>query len=122
MDDWGWQQIQPWLEVRKSLPIGQIFCVLTGATAGRAISDSSARGQIKDLGKRAGVRRRVHPHGLRHSHAVDLWREGVDVYGIQTQLGHARLDVTAAYLRGVAVTEVLAPIRDRKPPMMIVPS
>ena len=122
MDDWGWPELERWLAVRQKLPPGQIFCVLTGVTAGRAMQDSDVRRQIADCAKRAGIRRRVHAHGLRHSHAVDLWREGIDVYGIQTQLGHARLDIRAQYLRGVAVTEVLAPIVQRKPPMMIVPS
>jgi integrase len=33
MDDWGWQQLQPWLSVRVELPVGPLFCVLTGPTA-----------------------------------------------------------------------------------------
>ena len=54
-------------------------------------------------------------------HAVDLWREGIDVYALSSQLGHARLDVTALYLRSLADVEVLAPIANRKPPMVLVP-
>jgi integrase len=121
MDEWGWTQLERWLTLRSDLPPGQLFCVLNGPTAGRAMHDSDVRRQIREAGKRAGLRRRPHAHGLRHTHAVELWREGLDVYTIQSQLGHARLDVTAAYLRGVAVTEVLEPIGRRKPPMMTVP-
>ena len=32
MDDWGWQELEPWLERRLELPIGPLFCVITGAT------------------------------------------------------------------------------------------
>ena len=121
MDEWGWGELHKWLELRTQLPSGNIFCVLSGVTAGRAMQDSDVRRQFRECGKRAGIRHRAHAHGLRHSHAVDLWREGIDVYSIQTQLGHARLDVTAMYLRGVAVTEVLEPIGKRKAPMMTIP-
>ena len=38
MDDWGWQEIQPWLERRLELPIGPLFCVINGATVRRNCS------------------------------------------------------------------------------------
>lgn len=121
MDEWGWRQLERWLERRRALPLGQVFCVLRGPTAGRAMHDSEVRRQLRDAAKRAGLRRRANPHSLRHTHAVELWREGIDVYSVQQQLGHARLDITAGYLRGIAPTEVLAPIGRRKPPTMPVP-
>jgi site-specific recombinase XerD len=118
MDEWGWNELEKWLHVRAELPSGKVFCVLSGITAGRAMESSDARRQFRQCGTRAGIRRRAHPHGLRHSHAVDLWKEGFDVYSIQLQLGHAKLDVTAMYLRGVAVADVLQPIAKRRAPMV----
>ena len=35
MDAWAWQQLQPWLETRLTLPVGPLFCVVTGPTRGR---------------------------------------------------------------------------------------
>jgi len=35
MDAWGWAELQPWLETRVDLPVGPLFCVLTGPTRGR---------------------------------------------------------------------------------------
>ena len=32
MDAWGWQQLQPWLDTRLELPVGPLFCIVTGAT------------------------------------------------------------------------------------------
>jgi integrase len=35
MDDWAWEQLEPWLQARVQLPVGPLFCVVTGATRGR---------------------------------------------------------------------------------------
>jgi site-specific recombinase XerC len=35
MDRWAWEQIDPWLEIRRELPIGALLCVIHGPTAGR---------------------------------------------------------------------------------------
>jgi site-specific recombinase XerD len=118
MDEWGWRELDRWLQIRATMRVGQIFCVLDGPSAGRALLDSDVRRQLRRVGQDAGIRQRLHAHGLRHTHACELYREGVDIYAIQAQLGHASLAVTEAYLRGMAVTEVLAPIGRRRPPMV----
>jgi integrase len=35
MDDWAWEQLEPWLEARVQLPVGPLFCVVNGPTRGR---------------------------------------------------------------------------------------
>lgn len=121
MDEWAWRELEIWLEARRELPFGAVFCILSGPTAGRPMSATDVRRQLREAAEAAGLRRRANPHSFRHAHAVELWREGIDVYTIQQQLGHARLDVTAAYLRGVSPMEVLRPIGQRSAPMVRVP-
>ena len=53
------------------------------------------------------MQKRVHPHGLRHTHAVQLANEGVPLHLIRDQLGHASLATTDAYLRRLAPAERL---------------
>jgi integrase len=73
MDGWAWEQLQQWLDVRVALPVGPLFCILTGPTRGRAWSPAAAREQLRYDAMRA-VRRRFAPHQLRHAHAVEMAR------------------------------------------------
>ena len=46
MDRWAWEQLEPWLEIRRELPIGAVLCVIHGPTAGRRWEASAARKQL----------------------------------------------------------------------------
>ena len=37
MDDWAWEQLEPWLQARVQLPVGPLFCVVDGADARAAV-------------------------------------------------------------------------------------
>src|SRR3954465_7683478 len=118
MDRWGWQQLDPWLEHRPSLPVGALLCVMHGPTAGRPWSPSAARTTLRDLAVMAGVRRRFAPHQLRHAHAVEMAREGVPLTVVQRQLGHTNLGITSIYLQATDTTEILHPAPPPPPPMV----
>ena len=62
---------------------------------------------------RAGIEKRVHAHGLRHTHAAQLRTEGVDIAIISRQLGHASINTTARYLDHLAPTAVIEAMRSR---------
>ena len=120
MDPWAWRQLTSWLDERLNLPAGPVFCVVAGPTTGRHLSASAVRSEMRGAAKRAGVRRRVAPHQLRHCHAIELVREGVPVHLLQRQLGPANLAVTTVYLSGVAPEEVLAATQQRKAPSVLI--
>jgi site-specific recombinase XerD len=62
MDRWAWDQLDPWLEIRRELPIGAVLCVIHGPTAGRRWEASAGRKQLHHAAAAAGVRRRFAPH------------------------------------------------------------
>jgi site-specific recombinase XerD len=118
MDEWGWEQLRPWLNARAELPVGPLFCIIDGPTRGRPWSGAAARGEFRRLAAAAGVRRKFAPHQLRHAHAVELAREGVALNIIQRQLGHANLGTTSIYLQGIDPEEIITAVRTRRGPMM----
>src|SRR4051812_10644989 len=86
MDDWGFEQLESWLNVRQAMPVGPLFCVIRGRTCGRAWPPSAARADLKRRAARAGVRRRFVPHQLRHAHALELAHEGMPLNVIQRKI------------------------------------
>jgi site-specific recombinase XerD len=118
MDDWAWQQLHPWLAARVELPVGPLFCVITGPTSGRSWSAAAARAELRHVAALAGVRRRFAPHQLRHAHAVEMAREGVPLLVIQRQLGHTNLGITSIYLQGIDNAEIIDTVHARRPPMV----
>src|SRR4051812_3583096 len=118
MDDWAWQELQPWLATRLELPVGPLFCVITGPTRGRRWSSAAARSEIRHTAAVAGVRRRFAPHQLRHAHAVEMAHEGVPLIVIQRQLGHSNLGITSIYLQGIDNAEIIDTVHARRAPMV----
>ena len=118
MDEWGWEQVRPWLSARADMPAGPLFCIIDGPTRGRPWTGASLRREFRRIAAEAGVRRRFAPHQLRHAHALELAREGVPLNIIQRQLGHSNLGTTSIYLQGIDPEEILAAVRARRAPMM----
>src|SRR4051794_4558273 len=93
MDEWAWEQLQPWLAARLELPVGPLFCLITGPTKAapgctrRPTADSCGRRRSAALRapsappracRRDGARRRAadrHPTPTRPQqprHHLDL--------------------------------------------------
>lgn len=64
---------------------------------GGALSRISLWLMVKTQAKRAGIRKPVKPHLLRHSFATHLLGGGADLRAIQEMLGHANLSTTQLY-------------------------
>lgn len=108
--------LENWLERRRRLGINgaaPIFCVLERGKLGAPMYSSYVRNSLKRLGRVAGIEKRVHPHGLRHTFASELAMEGVPLHVIRRLLGHNSLAVTARYIEHLAPWEVIQAIRLR---------
>ena len=86
-----------------------LLCTLSGGP----VSASYVRVLIPRLGTKAGIAKRVHAHGLRHTMAAELRAEGVDIAVISRQLGHRSITTTARYLDHIMPTAVIDAMRGR---------
>jgi integrase len=101
-----------WLELRERLGLNgrqSVFCTIAdGSNArgvrkpGQPLDSSYVRRLLPKLARRAGIDKRVHAHGLRHTHATALARRGARLDEISAQLGHGSNATTDLYLARLA--------------------
>jgi site-specific recombinase XerD len=99
--------IDRWLECRKRLGLTgrrPLFCTLKG----EPLWDSYVRALCKRLAAKAGVEKRVHPHGFRHGWALGQVEGGTSLPAIQQLLGHSSLATTATYVSHIAPAKAVA--------------
>ena len=65
--------------------------------SGRALSDNDLLRIVRKAANRAGIRKHISPHTLRHSCATHLLQEQADIRQIQKLLGHRKLSTTEIY-------------------------
>lgn len=112
LDMGAWSVLGEWLARRAKLGLNgrqSVFCTLKG----EPLWDCYVRELLPRLAKEAGIEKRVHAHGLRHTHSRELAEEGVPVHLIRDQLGHANISTTDKYLRKVAPLELVSRMRKR---------
>jgi site-specific recombinase XerD len=119
IDAGGAAVVARWMEARAGLGLtgrNPVICTVSRGAAlrpGRALHRTYVNQVLSRLKDRAGLDKRVHPHGLRHTHAAELEAEGQRVREIQQQLGHQSLATTQSYLDHLSPSERVARLRDR---------
>ena len=101
-----------WMDRRKQLGINgraPVVCTLQGG----GVLASYVRALLPRLACKAGIAKRVHPHGLRHTHSVELAREGIPITVISRQLGHSSVAVTNTYVNHLQPGEVIEAMKAR---------
>jgi integrase/recombinase XerD len=80
----------------KYRPTGKLF--FPGKKRDRSMNDRNILMACHGMERRAGIKKNVTPHTLRHSFATHLFEAGTDLRTIQSLLGHRSLRTTALYI------------------------
>ncbi len=82
--------------------------LFTGSDYDSRFSQRGVQWVIKSLSQKAGIRKEINTHTLRHTYATHLLEDGLDIVSIKELLGHAHIETTMVYLH-IAKTGRKAP-------------
>lgn len=95
-----------WLKARKyvqrEIPLeldrDAVWLNTSGRYRGKRMSTNGIRRIIEKMGRLAGIKKRAHPHMLRHTMGTELARHKASLHAIRDTLGHSNLATTSRYL------------------------
>ena len=109
------EMVRAWVGVRAGLdvqPGAPLICQITVGRIGRAVQPACVRQMLARRRARAGIEKRVHAHGFRHSHAANMAALSLPLNLIQKQLGHANVSTTSRYIDHVRPQDVIDAVRE----------
>ncbi|NMM61194.1 tyrosine-type recombinase/integrase [Clostridium sp. P21] len=73
------------------------------SNTGKPLTIETIERVVSEAGKKAGVRDEIRcsPHTIRHWHAQEQLRNGLDVYSLSRLLGHENISITKRYLQSI---------------------
>jgi len=69
-----------------------------GTIPGKPYSAASFHKIVKDAASKAGIKKNISPHILRHSFATHMLEKGINLKHLQIILGHSAMKTTSVYL------------------------
>lgn len=112
LDEMAVAHLRDWLDLRhrkagQPATSGYVFCCISRHERGNVVKPAQVRQKLHRLAEKAGIQKRVHPHGLRHSFAAEMATERADYRLISRALGHSNVATTDRYINHIHPAEVI---------------
>lgn len=107
-----------WMDRRATLGLNgrqPVFSTYSANAFGLPMDQRYVRATLARFGVKAGIEKRVHPHGLRHSLAFQLYLDAVPLNEIRRQLRHSSLAGTQHYIDHLCPSTDLAVVMAARP-------
>jgi integrase len=117
MDQDACALLDRWMDHRQGLGLTgrhPVFATYSAGSFGGELEQRYVRRALAHLGEKAGIEKRVHPHGLRHTLASAMVDAGEPLHVIAAQLGHESTATTDRYLREIAPQELIGRMSARR--------
>jgi integrase/recombinase XerD len=103
--------LRSYVKLSKPRPVKFLF---ESETPGQAYSSRSAQKVFQRAKEKAGIRKEVSFHSLRHSFATHLLEKGIDIRFIKDILGHFSIKTTERYLhlKREQLIQIVSPLDD----------
>lgn len=95
--------LRKYCRVQGGVPVGTL--IDSYVDKGQPLSTSGVQHIVKQLVRRSGLKKRIHPHTFRHTFAVDYLNNGGSIFRLQQLLGHDNITTTLHYLRYAKIPE-----------------
>jgi site-specific recombinase XerD len=91
------KSIREYLKSRKDMDEPMFVQMSKNKKGTGRLTQRSIERIVRHYAVKAGISKKVTPHGLRHSFATDLLSNGADIRSVQMMLGHANIATTQIY-------------------------
>jgi integrase len=105
MDRWAWSQLEPWMALRRQLPVVALLCVIRGATAGRPPGDLRSTPTAS-------------PPPCANPLPTQSMTRSLAELPYRPHIQHANLGITSIYLQGIDSSEIIHAVHSRPAPVI----
>jgi site-specific recombinase XerD len=83
-------------------------------SSGSPMNNRNVQSLVREISKRSGIKKWIHPHTFRHTFAIHYLNNGGSILRLKELLGHSQLNTTLNYLKYCSI-----PLKESASPLQV---